>query len=386
MTLDGATGDFAKRFAHWLGAGACYPFWKARVALYAILRSIGLRPDDEVLLPGYTCVMNVNPIVYCGARPVFVDIDPDTFNIDVHRLAAGITPRTRAIIAQHTYGIPCDMDDILELGRRHRLTVIEDCCLALGSRYKGALCGTMGDAAYWSFQWSKTLTTGLGGIAAVHSAEMHAKMDGLYADVPPPGLRSQALLALQRAAHRLLVYPATASRITALFRWMSARGLLIGSSGCGEFTPVMDPGFLAAMGASQAAAGTAGLASIEENLRHRRSIARLYEDVLGRPACGSPSLRGNSEPVFVRYPVRVGDKRRVLEAAAANRLEIGSWFESPLHPAETPLAAYGYVTGMCPHAERAAAETVNLPTHGRVSVTQARRSAEFISRFLTAGN
>jgi len=95
--------------------------------MYAILRAIGVGEGDEVILPGYTCVMDVNPIKYLGARPVYVDIEPVTYNMDVSLLEAKITPNTKVIVAQHTYGYPCEMDAIMDIASRHGVTVIEDC-------------------------------------------------------------------------------------------------------------------------------------------------------------------------------------------------------------------------------------------------------------------
>jgi len=110
--LDAVT-RFEEAFADWLGVG--HAFWKDRVALYAIFRAMGIGEGDEVILPGYTCVMDVNPIKYLGARAVFVDIEPATYNLDVRLLEEKITPRTKTVIAQHTYGDPCEMDGILEI-------------------------------------------------------------------------------------------------------------------------------------------------------------------------------------------------------------------------------------------------------------------------------
>ena len=159
---------YGQNFAKFFNAKAAFSFWKGRVALYAILKALGVKEGDEVILPGYTCVMDVNPIKYLGARPVYVDIEPDTFNMNVNLLEEKITSKTKVIIAQHTYGYVCDMDAILEIANRHNITVIEDCCLALGSTYKGKLAGAFGKAAYFSFQWNKPYTTGLGGMAICH--------------------------------------------------------------------------------------------------------------------------------------------------------------------------------------------------------------------------
>ena len=146
---------FESNFANQFNCSYSFSFWKARVALYAILNSLGIGQGDEVILPGYTCVMDVNPIKYLGAKPIYVDIEPQTYNMNPSLMEANITDKTRVIIAQHTYGYPCDMDKIFEIAARHNLPVIEDCCLSLGSKYKGQLVGTLGKAAYFSFQWNK---------------------------------------------------------------------------------------------------------------------------------------------------------------------------------------------------------------------------------------
>src|SRR3989339_2196666 len=117
---------FENNFAQRFNNAKAFSFWKGRVALYAILKALGMTENDEVILPGYTCVMDLNPIKYLAARPVYVDIEPKTFNMDVSLLEEKITPKTKVIIAQHTYGYVCDMDAILDIANRHNITVIED--------------------------------------------------------------------------------------------------------------------------------------------------------------------------------------------------------------------------------------------------------------------
>ena len=125
MGLD-RMGIFRQHFAESFGENQAFGFWKARVALYAILRAMGIGSGDEVILPGYTCVMDVNPVKYVGAKPVYVDIEPHTFNMVPELIEQKITPQTKLIIAQHTYGYPCNMDRILEIAKNHAIPVIED--------------------------------------------------------------------------------------------------------------------------------------------------------------------------------------------------------------------------------------------------------------------
>jgi dTDP-4-amino-4,6-dideoxygalactose transaminase len=349
------------------------------VALYALLRGLGVGRGDEVLLPGYTCVMNVNPIKYVGARPVYVDIEPATFNIDPRLVEAKLTPRTRAIIVQHTYGYPCDMDAILSLARRRNVAVIEDCCLALGSRYGGRLCGTFGAAGYWSFQWNKPFTTGIGGMAGTADDALAARVRELAAkELRPPAAKAALLLSLERTIYRLFIFPRTTAAATSLFRWLTEKRIVVGSSDAGEFAPTMADGFFAAMSVGQARAGLRQMRKLEANLAHRRAMRKVYEDLLRAAGWDVPALADRLDPVLVRYPVRVADKARAVAEAPRHGVELGTWFEIPLHPKETPMERYDYVMGMCPVAERACREVVNLPMHPRAGAATARRSVEFL--------
>ena len=371
---------YERAFAEWVGLPYAFAFWKGRVALYAILRALGIGRGDEVILPGYTCVMNVNPIVYLGARPVYVDIDPRTYNLRSDHVERLITPQTRAIIAQHTYGYPVDMDALLAVAGRQSIPVIEDCCLAQGSLYKGRMVGIFGVAAYWSAQWNKPYTTGLGGMAVTRDADLAARIrQWSTSELEPPRWSEVTMLACQLAAYRALVYPRTTALVQTIFRWLTRHGAVIGSSHACEYSPSMPPGFLKGLSGTQARSGRHQLAHLDRNLRHRRALTRLYDDELDRRGWPRPRPPEWADPVLVRYPVRVADKELALQKAARYGVELGSWFESPLHPKETPLDAYGYRLGSCPAAERACREVVNLPVHPRAGARTVRRTVAFLT-------
>lgn len=379
--MTSAVTAFEKAFADWCNAQRAFSFWKGRVAMYAILRALGVSDGDEVILPGYTCVMDVNPIKYLGATPTYVDIDPVTFNMDPSLLEKHITPRTRVIVAQHTYGIPCAMDDILDIANRHKVPVVEDCCLALGSTYKGRLCGTFGAAAYWSFQWNKPFTTGLGGMATTSDPLLAQRIaDICQRELQPPAPKAATMLGLQRLIYRLFIFPRTTALATRLFRWLTRKGVVVGSSASSEFSPEMAPDFFTAMGTGQARAGLRQLRCVQANLAHRRQLRKVYDDLLRKANWPLPQLPEFLDPVLVRYPIRVADKQQALAQAADHFVEIGSWFESPLHPAETPMELYDYQPGMCPQAELACHQVVNLPTHPRTNLATAQRTVRFIQK------
>ena len=378
-----STQQYNQKFTEYFNANASFTFWKARVALYAVLKSLSVGEGDEVILPGYTCVMDVNPIMYLGAKPIYVDIEPDTFNMNVDILEERITQKTKVIIAQHTYGYVCDMDKILDIANRHNIPVIEDCCLAFGSTYKGRLAGTMGIAAYFSGQWNKPFTTGLGGVAAVFDEDIVANIQKLCDEnIIKPSNKEVLMLAAQYAVYKTFIYPRTTALAQNLFRWLTKKGIVVGSSSTAEFEPDMPDGFFKSMSCLQSKWGLGQLSKIENNISHRRKMSTLYDKLLQekgwQPRQYDSSIQN---PVMVRYPVRITEKDKALDMAASVGIELGSWFECPLHPIETPMEKYYYELGMCPEAEKAAKEVVNLPLHPRVSEKVVRKTVDFITQF-----
>lgn len=382
-----AACEYESAFARWFGATDAFSFWKGRVALYAVLRAMGVGSGDEIILPGYTCVMDVNPIKYLGAKPIYVDIEPDSFNINVNLLRDKITSNTKAIIAQHTYGYPCDMDAIMEIAAEKGIPVIEDCCLAFGSKYKGKTVGTFGNAAYFSFQWNKPFTTGLGGIAITKDVSLAQKISQLCkSQMSGPSTKEVIMLAAQLAVYRMFIYPRTTALAQNIFRYLTKKGIVVGSSATSEFEPKMADDFFKGFSSVQARSGLRQLAKIDSNINHRKQIARFYDQLLQED--GWPGRKYDAsimDPVMVRYPVRIIEKDKALKEAVKRGVELGSWFECPLHPIETPLEAYNYEIGMCPEAEKASREVVNMPVHPRVSTKTAKKTVEFITHFTQPG-
>jgi dTDP-4-amino-4,6-dideoxygalactose transaminase len=377
------TEEYQQKFAQFFDAERAFAFWKGRVALYALLRALDVGAGDEVILPGYTCVMNVNPIKYVGARPVYVDIEPDTFNINVNLLKEKISNKIKVIIAQHTYGYPCEMDAIMKIAQSNDIPVIEDCCLALGSKYKGKMVGTFGRAGYFSFQWNKPYTTGLGGMVITRDRQLAERIESLAAnEMCSPSNWEVFMLRMQLTIYRLFIYPRTTALAQSVFRYLTKKGAVVGSSSTSEYEPIKAYDFFKGISKMQAHSGIRQLDRIEGSIAYRRKMAQLYDELLA--AKGWKSSKDNRdwvEPVLVRYPVRITEKNKALAQAAKAGIELGSWFECPLHPIETPLTSYNYELGICPEAEKAARETVNLPLHPRTNEKTVKQSVDFITSF-----
>ena len=328
------TENYASRFAQYFGASRAYPFWKGRVALYAILKAMGIGSGDEVILPGYTCVVDVNPIMYLGAKPVYVDIEPATFNINPELLEDKITDKTKVILAQHTYGYPCELDAIMEIANRRGVVVIEDSCLAVGSKYKGKIVGTFGKAAYFSSQWNKTYTTGIGGMVLTNDSQLAESIEILCRkELCPPSKKEIMMLMAELAVYRAFVYPRTTALAQTVFRIFTKMGIVVGSSKFKEYAASpAEPDFFKAMSTIQASSGLRQLEKIEANIAHRKKMTDLYDKMLKER--GWPARQYDVsiiDPVMVRYPVRIKEKDKALAKAAKEGIELGSWFDSPLH-------------------------------------------------------
>lgn len=177
-------GEFESHFAEYIGVKHAASVSNGTVALHLALVALGIGPGDEVIVPTLTYIASVNSIVYTGATPVFVDSVVDTWQMDPDDIRRKITPRTKAIMAVHLYGHPCEMDTIATICREHALFLIEDCAEAIGSKYKGKTVGGFGDIATFSFFGNKTITTGEGGMVVtndetLHDRTVHYKGQGL---------------------------------------------------------------------------------------------------------------------------------------------------------------------------------------------------------------
>ena len=188
------------------------------------------------------------------------------------------------------------------------------------------------------------------------------------------------MLSFQRLVYRTAVFPRTTAMATALFRWLTRRGAVVGSSDTREFTPEMPEGFFQGISSGQARAGLRQLRQVDHNIAHRRHMRQVYDNLLREAGWEVSDTPEYMDPVLVRYPIRVADKARATGEAPKHLIELGTWFECPLHPIETPLEQYGYHRGSCPVAEKAAREVVNLPMHPRATEATARRTVEFLRR------
>ncbi|MEO0258469.1 MAG: aminotransferase class I/II-fold pyridoxal phosphate-dependent enzyme [candidate division WOR-3 bacterium] len=362
------------------GKSNTFYFFKGRIALYAILKAMGVKAGDEVIIPGFTCVVVPNAVLYLGAKPVYVDIEAHTYNINTKRIEEKITEKTKAIIAQHTFGIPAEMDKILEIAKKHNLYVVEDSCHAIGSKYKDQEVGTFADAAFFSSQWSKPVTTGLGGWAIVNNPKIRENMDKFIGEFTKPSFREIALLRLQYLLYEKLLTPSLFWFAQTIYRKLYGSGIIKGSSSPEELACKMPGDYKKLMSEWQGQILQKKLKKIGAMIQHRKTMAGIYESHLKKVGLNPVSLPADYDTVFLRYPLAVKDKEKLLYLAKQERIELGDWFVSPVHPLkeEHLWRLAGYEKGMCPIAEEVCQHVINLPTHGKIKEKDAEKIVKFI--------
>jgi dTDP-4-amino-4,6-dideoxygalactose transaminase len=352
--------------------GRTFHFWKGRVGLYAILHALGVGPGDQVIMPGFTCVVVPNAVLYLEATPIYADIDPATYNLQAETIEPLITDQTKVVLAQNTFGLSADLDPIIELAESHGLYVIEDCAHGLGGFYRDRRNGTVAHAAFFSTQWSKPISTGLGGIAYTRDPEIVDRIETFVNQIPTPGFSEQAMLYTQLilrplADHPLLYYP-----LVGLYRFLTRKlGLSVGSNRGSELTTQeMPDGYAKRMTLVQLRRWRRELERIDQIVEKRHQAAAFYDDYLSDVGIQPPYRPEYAIHGMLRYTVRVSERDRLLEKARDQHIPVGDWFISPLYPVTEHLERWGYQMGQCPTAEQACQEVINLLTDHPLSEKQ----------------
>ena len=309
---------FEERFAAYCDSKYCIALNSGTSALHLALLAAGIGPGDEVITVSMTFVATTAAILYCGARPVFVDIDSDTWTIDPNLVEAAVTPRTRAILPVHLHGLVADMDPIIAVARRHGLVVIEDAAQSHGAEYKGRSAGSIGDIGCFSFYPGKNLGAyGEGGAAVTDDPEL-------------------------------------ARRMTLLRDWGQES----------KYRHVL-PGYNYRMDAIQGAVLTVKMDYIDQWTEGRRSVAAHYDRLLADSRCQSPASPPYSRHVYHVYAVRVADRDKVQEALQSAGIGTSIHYPIPVHR-QKAYADLGYGLGDLPVSEAAADQFLSLPIYAEL--------------------
>src|SRR6266487_606118 len=364
--VDGdAIAEFERAFAQQIGVRYAYSFCHGRVGLYGLLRSLGIGSGDEVLLQVPTHIVVSNAIRYADARPVYVDCRLDNYNIDLEQAEQRITPKTKALVLQHTFGVPVDLDAALELTLRHGITLIEDCVHALGATYDGRQVGSFGRAAFFSSEETKTISTTMGGMVVTDDAELAARLQEFQQSCTRPSAWQTFRYILKLVLYHWMTEPHIHQYTRAIYELVGKRNPLPQPTTDEEIYGKRPAIYEQRLSNAQAALGLRQLRRLETNVAHRRAVAAAFQERLAANGFRVPIPPAKAEPAFVRYPVWVDDPTSTVHGAR-RRATLGTWFSSVLEEASSP-ACGDYELGSCPRAEGAARHLVNLPTNPRVN-------------------
>ncbi|MEK7084705.1 MAG: aminotransferase class I/II-fold pyridoxal phosphate-dependent enzyme, partial [Patescibacteria group bacterium] len=334
-------------------------FDSGRSALLFSLKAAGIGEGDEVLLQAYTCVVVVNAIEWTGALPIYADIKAD-FTMDPSDCEKKITPKTKAIIIQHTFGNPSDMEKLLALSKKYSLFVIEDCAHSLGGTANGALTGTMGDVGMFSFGSDKVVSCVRGGAVITRRKDIAERLSAFHGQLPAMPM----LFLLRHLAHFPIfligkaLYPYGIGKLLLLIakKLRCTSRIIEESEKHGKQTlgyPTQLPNALAEILLEE-------LAHLKEKNAATQAVASEYRKLLK----DMPLPELSPDCVYLRFPLLVEHPERMRRAAKKEGILLGDWYATVIAPADIEMAKMQYNEGSCPVAESAASRSVNLPTQG----------------------
>lgn len=346
-----------------ISAKYAFSFGSGRMCLYIALKALGIGEGDEVILPAYTCIVVVNAIRYAGAKPVYVDIDPVSFNIDASKIETAITNKTKAILAQHTFGLLCGVEAIRKIADKYKLKIIEDSALAMGVEHKGVKVGSLGDIAYFSTDNSKVISSFCGGFVTTNDSQIGEQLQKLWGQTPWLGNFHYFRIGLSFILAYFLFDPRVYRWTRYLLRVFSKFRVMFYFRDELKLEKPKDYRYPSRMSSLQAGIAESQLLNLSKNIEHRQKIGMEAENFVGW--LGGKLEKNASNHCFLRYSFLVPD-REIFLKNFSSEYDLGIWFTSVLHGRHTDLESVGYKRGTCPVAEDVARRIVNIPTHLRI--------------------
>lgn len=338
-------------------------YWKGRVALFALLKAIGVGKGDEVILPGFTCVVVPNAIKYIGALPVYVDVDKKTMNAPFELIRNAITEKTKAIIVQNTFGLSTVVDEISMFAKERKIFTIEDCTHGFGGTYNGKPNGSLCDAAFFSTQWNKPFSTGIGGFASINNLSIISELEKINKTLINPSLNDKIILSCLLFAADNFLDSKNYWRLRSMYRFLSKYNLVIGSSQGNELTSIKMPeDFFKGISGVQVKKGLKNLKTFGELLKLRSNNAIKYTEFLQQHQKYHVSKELHKDHSFLKYPILVKDRTKLDELAIRAKIQLGDWFCTPIYPVKENWEKWELNATTIPNAVYLSQHIENLPT------------------------
>ncbi len=338
-------------------------YWKGRVALYAILKAMGIKEGDEVIIPAFTCIVVPNAIKYIGAKPVYVDISPENYNSDIKKLKEAITDKTKVILCQNTFGLSSNIEEIIKIADENNLFTIEDCTHGFGGYYNGKPNGSYCDAAFYSTQWNKPFSTGIGGFLVVNNKSLVEKIKILEKEKIKPTFASEYTLSFLLFFRKYFINNYSYQSLVGLFRFLSKKNLIIGSTQGDELSGIQMPEeYFKDISGVQVRAGLKKLKHLDEVNKLRKKNAADYSGFLKSKGKNFVDEKLFNNHLFLKYPLLVKDREMFFRLAHKDKIVLGDWFISPLYPIKENLNLWDFDVNKFPISVDISKKIVNLPT------------------------
>ena len=380
----GAVEALEKNFREYLGVKYAFSFNSGRSSLFAILKALNFEKGGEVILQAFTCNAVPNPIIWAGLEPVYVDCNSDDFNMDVSDLKAKISSKTKAVVVQHTFGLPADMDRIRAICGAKNLVLIEDCAHSLGAEYNGVKVGSQSKVAFFSFSRDKIISSVYGGMATTNDDKIGESLRQAQAEfgVPNPFWVFQQLLhpiLLQYIILPVYNFLDLGKIFLVLSQWLHILSKAVSwqekQGQRPDYFPKALPNAIAALALNQ-------YNKLEKFNDHRQKVAGYYYKALANTKFGLPKKFDNRKNVFLRFTVTHPDANDIIYTAwHKQNILLGDWYTTPIAPFDTNNEEMKYTPGTCRNAEYLAKRTLNLPTHINISQKDANRIIDFLKSY-----
>ena len=357
---------FEETFAKEIGDGKCVSFAAGRMGFFALMKLLGIGNGDEVILLGHTCSVMPNAVLRIGATPIFSDIDPNTIGSSALEIEKKITIKTKMIVAQHSFGIPCDIEPIIKLSRSKNIFLLEDCALTFGSKIQGIQVGNFGDASLFSIDSYKPLNAIAGGIIYTRNSELHLLLKCSQNSSGNFTAKMQEMIWKKFLFENKYFNPDNyrKSFMQHKLKWLFSSNVtsyLTDDYGKNASTsypyPAKLPAFL----------GQLGILALEywkEEKNKRKVLLKNFLNIAQQAGLTEyipkAYYRNNVEIIPLRF-VYTHNHAKILMNDMSNNIDIHSfWFKSPIVACNNP-ADFGYNKGDCPNSEKICKEIINWP-------------------------
>ncbi len=340
LSLGPKLPEFERVMANYAGRKYAVAVNSGTSALHLAVKALGIKEGDEVITTPFSFIASANCILYEGAKPVFVDIEEDTFNIDPQKIESAITERTKAILPVDVFGYPCRWDEIISIAQRYDLRIIEDSCEALGSEYKGRRCGSFGDISAFAFYPNKQITTGEGGVLLTDNEEIYELCKS----------------------------------------WRNQ-----GRGESDEWLTFERLGYNYRIDEMSCALGISQMKRIEEILKRRKEVAGYYKELLGdvEEIQLPKELPYPGKVSFFVYVIRIKKRDEVMRKLQERGIQCRPYFYPPIHLQPFYKNSFGYKEGDFPIAEKVSREALAIPFYTEMTFEEAKIVSDTIREALT---